>query len=84
MDNKTDDGSSRAENEKVLSHILRRFTCYSCALLVFNNVPIKLTKISDRYYKILEYVKYMWIFKGRNNFEPLINFKCSSVEKWNM
>ena len=44
------------------------------------------TKISDRYFQIVEYVKYIKseFSKGRNNFGLLINLKCSSVEKWKM
>ena len=32
-------------------------TFYMLLILFFNNVPIKLTKIVDRYLKIVEYVK---------------------------
>ena len=31
--------------------------------LIFNNVPIELTKILERYLKIVEYVKKKWVFK---------------------
>ena len=29
----------------------------------FNNVPLKLTNISDDYFKIEEYVEQKWVFK---------------------